>query len=137
MNGGSAAQTLFFTVNSYDFYTQTKCTFWLHFGSILEPHVPKTIFFTMNFNDFRGVVFESQKWPKRSRRLVKMGQDSPVLVPDSTSHTSPFAQMIEKHLSMSNLQETIVSLSAINISARQEPTTNKKRTSTRVHDCTG
>ena len=94
-------------------FTLKKCTCWLHVGSIWEPRVPKTLLFTMNFNDVRGVVFEPQNEPKRSRRFVKLGQESPVLVPDSTSHTSPFAQMIEKHLSMSNLQETKVSLSAI------------------------
>ena len=50
-------QTLFFTMNSLDFYTQKKCTFGVHFGSIWGPHVPKTLLFTMNFDDFRGVGF--------------------------------------------------------------------------------
>ena len=54
-----------FAMNSYDFYTQKKSTCWLHFGSVWGAHVAKTLFFTMNFNDFRGVVFESQKWPKQ------------------------------------------------------------------------
>ena len=44
LRGRAAAQTLFFTMNSYDFYTQTKCTFWLHFDSIWDPDVPKTLF---------------------------------------------------------------------------------------------
>ena len=39
-----------------------KSTFWLPFGSVWEAHVPKTIFFTMNLKDFRGVVFDSQKF---------------------------------------------------------------------------
>ena len=62
---GSAAQTLFFTMNSDDFHTQQKCTCCLHFSSIWEAHVPKTLFFTTNVNDFRGVVLEAQKWAKQ------------------------------------------------------------------------
>ena len=50
-------RTLFFTMNSHDFYTQKKCTFWVHFGFFWGPHVPKTLLFTRNFIDFRKVVF--------------------------------------------------------------------------------
>ena len=102
-------------MNSHDLCTQKKCTFWLHFGSIWDPHVPKTLLFTMNFNDFRGVVFEVPNEPKQSLRLRKLGQVGAVLVQIVHPSRHPFAQVIVKTLSISNLQETKVSLSAIYI----------------------
>ena len=45
------------------FLHSKKYTIWLNFGSILDPHVPQTLFFIMNFNDFRGVVFDHQNSP--------------------------------------------------------------------------
>ena len=78
--GTHAAQTLFFTLNSHDFYTQKKCTFRVHFGSIWGPHVPKTLLFTMNFDDFRKVVFEyknEQSGEKDCASWAKMTQSWP------------------------------------------------------------
>ena len=54
-----------FAVNSYDFHTQKRIPFWLPFGSIWTPHAPKTQFFTMNFNDFRNVVWRPRPWNLR------------------------------------------------------------------------
>ena len=48
------------------FLNATKCTFGVHVGFIWDPHVPKTRLFTMNFNDFRGVVFVAPNEPRRS-----------------------------------------------------------------------
>ena len=49
------SQTLFFTTNSQELHTQTSALSGSIFGSIWDPHVPKTKLFTMNFDDFRGV----------------------------------------------------------------------------------
>ena len=67
---------------------------WLHFG----PSNPKTQYFTLFFDDFRGVVFEPQECPQQPRRWVKMASSPPVMVLDSTDHTHPFAEMIKKRL---------------------------------------
>ena len=83
-------------MNSHDCYTQKKCTFGVHFGSTWVPHVPKTLLFTMNFNDFRGVVFVAPNEPKRSSKLVKMasGSADEVQIVHPSRHL--FAQMIVK-----------------------------------------
>ena len=60
-----------FAMNSYDFYTQKKSTFWLHVGSVRGAHVAKTLFFTMNLKHFRGVVFDA----KKCRKVGKSSQD--------------------------------------------------------------
>ena len=81
-------------------------------GSVWEAHVPKTLLFTMNFNDFRGVVFEAPTEPKRSWGLRKIAQGSAVwvqIVRIIHTHSHRWSE----NLSTTNLQETKVSLSAI------------------------
>ena len=99
-------------MNSYDFYTQKKSTFWLHFGSIWGAHVAKTLFFTMNLKDFRGVVFDSQKSLKSGNYLSRWLQVQQSWFQIAQVIAYLFAHM-PKRLSTSNLQETKVSLSAI------------------------
>ena len=59
------------------FYYSKKTTFWVRFGSILDPHVPRTLFFTMNFNDFTRFVFERQRSLKRPRGPPRWLQVAP------------------------------------------------------------
>ena len=99
-------------MNSYDLYTQKKSTFWLHFGSVWEAHVAKTLFFTMNLKHFRGVVFDSQKSLKSGIYLSRWLQVQQSWFQIAQVIAYLFAHM-PKRLSMSNLQETKVSLSAI------------------------
>ena len=44
-----------------------KCTFGVHLGSIWGPHVPKTLLFTMNIDDFRKVVFEYKNEQRKEK----------------------------------------------------------------------
>ena len=80
---------MIFTLNK-----KTVC--WLHFGSVWEAHVPKTIFFTMHFNDFRGVVFLLAKIGINGAEEVKMASSPAVMVPDSTGHSTPIRTYAKK-----------------------------------------
>ena len=101
-----------FAMNSYDLYTQKKSTFWLHFGSVWKAHVPKTLFFTMNLKDFKGVVFDSQKWPKQWKPSDKMASFPAVMVPDSTGHSIPIRTYAKKVVHVKPPRYLKVSLSA-------------------------
>ena len=70
--------------------------FWVHFGSIWGPHVPKTLLFTMNFDDFRGVVFEAPNEPKRSLGLRKMASSPADQAQIAHPSRHLFAQVIVK-----------------------------------------
>ena len=124
--------------NEFALFLHAKtCPFGVHFGSIWGPHVPKTRLFTMNFDDFRGVVLEAQNEPKRSLGLRKLGRVGAVLVQIAHPSRHLFAQVIVKTLSISNLQETKVSLSAIYIYIYQTRADNEYETnvnaSSRLH----
>ncbi len=86
----------FVVISGHDFYTPKKCTFWVHLGSIWGPHVPKTLLFTMNFDDFRGVVFEAPNEPNRSLRLVKSASSPADQAQIAYPSRHPFAQVIGK-----------------------------------------
>ena len=49
----------------------------VQFRSILQPPAPKTLFFTMNFNDFRGVVFKLQNPPRTRQNPPRTRQNPP------------------------------------------------------------
>ena len=69
-----------------------KTTFGVRFGSVLDPPEPKTMYFTMFFNDFTRFVFVLQKYRKRLRGSGSMGQVGArvaSLGPDSTDHNTP------------------------------------------------
>ena len=69
-------------MNSYDFNTPKQCIVRVHFRSILQPPEPKTLLFTMNFNDFRVVVFKLQNPPRTHQNPLQNPPSSPRTRPD-------------------------------------------------------
>ena len=68
---------------------------------ILASPEPKTLYYTMCFDEFTRFVFVLQKYRKQLRglgRWVKLGKESPVMVQIVQIITHPVAQMIEKRL---------------------------------------
>ena len=59
--GGNLAETMCFTRFLQDSESNTKNTFGARVGLILDSPEPKTLYFTMFFNDFTRFVFEAQK----------------------------------------------------------------------------
>jgi hypothetical protein len=89
----------------------------------------------MFFNDFTRFVLELEKTRKLlwvPDRWVKMASSPPVMVPDSTDRTHPFAHTLKRFVNPKPPRYLKVSLSAIDISTKQEPTTID--TNTQVDD---
>ena len=99
LNDEGYPETLYCTKLFKYFRDHKKCTLGAHFGSILNPPEPKTMYVTCFFYDFTRFAFEPQKWRKQlsgQSRWSKLGQESPVLVPDSTDHTHPVAHTLKR-----------------------------------------
>ena len=70
----------------------------------------------MNFNAFRNAVFEAPKWAKTVPTIDQVGPKVRSSGPDSTPKQAPIRTGgWSENLSISNLQETKVSLSAIKL----------------------
>ena len=68
----------------------------IYFGGPLWPLRTRKRSSGASGNDFRGVVFEPQENPKHPKDGLKMGLVDPVLAPDSTHHTHPFAHTLKR-----------------------------------------
>ena len=71
--GGLVPETLCFTRFLQDFESKKKTTFGVPVGLFLDSPEPKTLYFTMLFDDFTRFVFELQKLRNQPRRWVKLG----------------------------------------------------------------